>query len=52
MEIKKALHNRFVFNNNSLQIEHIAEKIQNAKKKNKTKCEGTKNKSTKIHNYS
>jgi len=26
---KKALHNKFVFNNNSPRIEHIVEKIQN-----------------------
>jgi hypothetical protein len=30
---KKTLHNIFAFNNNSLWIEHIVEKIQNTKKK-------------------
>jgi hypothetical protein len=33
MEIKKALHNIFAFNNNSPQIKHIAEK--NTKRKEK-----------------
>lgn len=27
------MHNRFAFNSNDLQVEHIAKKIQNAKKK-------------------
>jgi hypothetical protein len=49
---KKTLHDIFAFNNNRPQIEHITQKkIQNAKKKNKSKCEGPTNKSTKIPKY-
>jgi hypothetical protein len=40
MEIKKALHNRLAFNNNSPQIEHIVEKIQSGKKKIKQSSRG------------
>jgi hypothetical protein len=34
---KKTFHNIFAFNNNSLWIEHIVEKIQNTKKKKKVR---------------
>jgi hypothetical protein len=48
---KKTLHDKFAFNNNSPQIKYIAEKNKNTKKKNKSKCEGSTNKSTKIPKY-
>jgi len=38
---KKALHNKFAFNNNSPWIEHIVEKIQNTKKKIKQSVGGS-----------
>jgi hypothetical protein len=38
---KKTLHNIFAFNNNSLWIEHIIEKIQNIKKQIKQSASGS-----------
>jgi hypothetical protein len=38
---KKTFHNIFAFNNNSLWIEHIVEKIQNTKKKIKQNARGS-----------
>jgi len=49
MEVKKTLHDIFAFNSNSPQIEHIYKKYKHTKK-NKTKCEGPTNKSTKALN--
>jgi len=48
---KKTLHDRFAFNNNRPQIEDITKKkIQNAKKKNKSKCEGPTNNQQRFQN--
>jgi hypothetical protein len=49
MEVKKLLHDILTFNSNSSQIEHIYKNIQ-IQRKNKTKCEGPTNKSTKTPN--
>jgi hypothetical protein len=49
MEVKKTLHDIFAFNSYSPQIEHIYKKYKH-KEKNKTKCEGPTNKSTKALN--
>jgi len=49
MEVKKTLHDIFAFNSNSPQIEHIYKKYKH-KEKNKTKCMGPTNKSTKAPN--
>jgi hypothetical protein len=51
MEIKKILHVIFVFNNKRSHIEHIAKKNTKREEKNKSKCEGPTNKSTKILKY-
>ena len=50
MKVKKTLHDIFAFNSNSPQIEHIYKKYKHKEKKNKTKCEGLTNKSTKASN--
>ena len=49
MEVKKILHDIFAFNSNSLHIEHIYKKYKH-KEKNKIKCKGPTNKSTKAPN--
>jgi len=46
---KKTLHDIFTFNRNSPRIEHIYKNYKH-KEKNKTKCEGPTNKSTKAPN--
>jgi hypothetical protein len=51
MEIKKTLYDIFAFNGNGPQIEHIVKENTSTKKKNKIKCEGPTNKSTKTPKY-